>query len=203
MQGTWKRGHHRRGRAVGTPGVAPTITQTAPHPSVSAGPEGGGAPSDPPPFWEVTNDTVDGGGGVSSLIGRLPSDPDPSWLEQAGEQLPRATVAVTKQVQEDIKGMLAVASLIPADILAVADPYCAGAYAQALPQIIDAAVPIICRSQRALNFLLGKQGFVEWTRLAAAFKPVIVAVWAHHIAKTVELVEGAGDDWSQYQAAVA
>jgi hypothetical protein len=150
----------------------------------------------------VTNDTVEGGGGIASLIGAVPTDPDPSWLDQATGSLPSGNVPVTKQVENDVRAMLAVASLIPADVMAVADPYCAGAYAQALPQIIDAAVPIICRSQRVLQFVLGKQGFVEWIRLAAAFKPVFAAVWAHHIVHTVQLSGGAavGDDFSQYRA---
>lgn len=205
VAGTWKRGHHRRGRAVGVLGTAPAVPQTPRSLSTSAAPGGDGAPSpgtnDPPPWWEVTEVTPEGLGGVEGLAGSLPADPDPSWLVTVGDHLPPASIPVTKEVEKDIKAWLAVASLIPADILAVADPYCAGAYAQALPQIIDAAVPIICRSQAVLQFMLGNKGFVEWIRLAAAFKPVIVAVWAHHVVKSVDITgEAVGDDFSQYRA---
>jgi hypothetical protein len=111
-------------------------------------------------------------------------------------------IKVTKAVRDDVAGMLALIAVIPADLMAAADPYCSAVFAESMDGIIGAAVPIICRSQHVLQFMIGKQGFVLWARLAIACKPVVAAVIAHHITHSVDIVDGTVQtvDYSQFPA---
>lgn len=122
-------------------------------------------------------------------------DPDPAWFQDresrddvgGGRQL--SFDEVPQQVRDDIAGF---AGLVGAPVLAMlqaADPYCGTALAQAFEPIIDATLPLMCRSERIVAYFTGdKSDWLLWGKLAMALAPVARAIYAHHIAHSVEVV---------------
>lgn len=133
-------------------------------------------------------------------------DPDPGW---AGGQAPPGPPPVGKETIDDIASMLALLYSIPADFLIEMDPYCFGELNANLDRVINATVPIICRSPRVVQFVVSNAGMILWVKLAAELRPFLVAVFQHHIMKTVttEKDEKTGKttatkaDFSVYKAA--
>ncbi len=134
-------------------------------------------------------------------------DPEPARLSSA-QPGKNAPPKITQETRDDIAGIVALLYSLPADFLVMMDPYCFGALNQSLEQVIDATVPIICRSQLVVDFVTGKQGLILYIKLAAALRPFLTAVWAHHVIHIVTLEkdeEGHAvvqrEDWSAYTAA--
>ena len=117
-------------------------------------------------------------------------DPAPGW---AGPDQPQAkkrqTIGdVPKQVVDDIAGF---GGLVATPILALlqqADPYCGTVLAQNFSPILDATLPIICRSEKIVKYFSeDKSDWMLWGKLAIALAPVAKAVADHHIFHTVEV----------------
>lgn len=153
---------------------------------------------------------VDGGGQEDGPEESRPPgrDPDPARMSGAVGPERQGPPQVSRETEDDIAGMVALLYSVPADFLVMRDPYCFGVLNQSLSGVIKATVPIICRSQLAVDFVTGKQGLILYIKLLAALRPFVTALWAHHVAHTVSLEkdeEGHAvvqrEDWSAYTAA--
>jgi len=227
VAGTWKRGHHRRLprlHAIPVPAgpASPPETQAPP----------GDTPAEPAspqrPFWDVT-DAAPGGlpqspgqasGGEPTVelpwYAQVPADPEPGYL-QAPEQpqrpafgSPDPTSEVPAKVKRDVAAVLGLFVMLPADLIVMIDPHCGTAFMKAAPQMVKALVPIICQSPAVADFVLRSTGLILWGNFLVASKPLISAVIAHHVTKTVavrrhdddeESVEVRQTDFSAYSAA--
>ena len=182
MNGTWARGHHRRGpggslRSVPNPAAAPA------------------APEVERPFWEVDgvgdNDSaglraaVDG---YADLLDRTDPDPDPGYADITSDITAGiGPVEVTPKMRRDIGGMLALIIMLPADLLTLADPYCGEAFNRSAPKMVKSLIPIVAQSEVAVKFLTSQSGLFMWLNFLVSCKPVLTAVIAHHITKRVHL----------------
>ena len=154
-------------------------------------------------------------------------DPAPGWQgdgQAAGEaplggdsvgSLPRTASGklrfddVPQQVKDDIAGLAGLVATPILSLLQSLDPYCGTALAQNLEPVVDAALPLICRSERIVRYFAEDQAdWLLWGKLAMALKPVAQAIAEHHIFRTVRVVRdeqtgavsferrAAGEDWS-------
>jgi len=132
-------------------------------------------------------------------------DPDPAHL--SGEQRDErgrdddyeGSGEVPQETLDDVAGLLALLALPIGAVAERRDPYCGGVFAQQLPAIVDAAAPIVCRSETVLRWMNAKTGgLMDWVGLAMALAPVGRAVAEHHILKVVEIVD---EDQAQEPAA--
>ena len=161
-----------RGRKIPTPEPASTPPE---HPAGDPGPAG-----------------VDGPAGPGT-------DPDPPYLRggdegQDHEREPGPAADddripfddVPQQVKDDIAGL---AGLVGTPILAMLrslDPYCGTVLAENYEPIVDAALPLICRSSKIVRYFAeDKADWLLWGKLAMALKPVGQAILQHHIFRTV------------------
>jgi hypothetical protein len=119
-------------------------------------------------------------------------DPAPSWAGQdpAEGKSEKLTIAqVPQAVQDDIAGL---GGLIATPILALAqqlDPYCGGALAASFGSVMDATLPIICRSEKIVRYFQEDTAdWLLWGKLAMALAPVGKAIAEHHIFRTVQVV---------------
>jgi hypothetical protein len=134
----------------------------------------------------------------------VPDDPDPARLPSGGAavDVPKITMAV----QRDIAGKTAFWLLAMSETWAMVDPYCGMAAADAVPGIARKAAPILCGSPDIVRWFTRASGFMQWTELLMACKPVFAAVVAHHVTKSVQTKKTDGQsvekaDWSAYTAA--
>lgn len=135
-------------------------------------------------------------------------DPSPARMARPGDSsVPR----VTERVRKDIEGKMAFWLSMGGDLWNMADPYCAGVFADNVDKIAKKAAPLICQSPDMVRWFQRSSGFLMWTELGMAFKPVITAVIAHHVTKRVVTRKDATDsgqaddqaeqaDWSAYAA---
>lgn len=114
-------------------------------------------------------------------IGRGKRKP-PGWARAEGQATPKPPpVRVSKAVQADIEGKLALMLAVPVGAWEIADPYCGGAAAEAAPATIKALVPIICQSPGAIAFFTRSATWMLYLALLAALRPVGMAVYRHHL----------------------
>jgi hypothetical protein len=133
-------------------------------------------------------------------------DPEPAWRSGS---LPTGVYEASDSERAEVSSLLALVYSIPADFLITVDPYCFGALNANLQQVIDATVPILCRSQSVVRWITGSSGLMMYAQLAIAMKPVAVAIWQHHVTHSVALhrdeetgqVFAAHRDFSAYTAA--
>jgi hypothetical protein len=96
---------------------------------------------------------------------------------------------VPQQVKDDIAGMAGLVGIPILSLLQQADPYCGTALAQNFEPVVDAALPLLCRSRKIVDYFSGdKSDWLLWGKLALALKPVGQAILEHHVFRTVEVV---------------
>ena len=121
-------------------------------------------------------------------------DPDPSWLRSEGSQDGKDDGKlkfddVPGQVKDDIAGLAGLIGVPILSMLQQIDPYCGGALAQSYEHIVDACLPLICRSKKIVKYFEGdKSDWLLWGKLGIALKPFAAAVLQHHVLRTVEVV---------------
>ncbi len=138
-------------------------------------------------------------------------DPAPAWQEQPGEPAAQPPEAVPTDMKAEIRALVALLYSIPAEPLAMVDPYCFGPLdeAETAIPIVNALTDIVCASPTVAAWAASASGLRPWIRLGIAFKPVARNVVAHHIRKTVEVevdrekreIHVTKRDFSQYTAA--
>jgi hypothetical protein len=114
---------------------------------------------------------------------------------------PPPRVEVSDEIRDDVSALVMLLAL-PAGALAEwVDPYCGHVFAGQLPEIVEAATPIVCRSGWARRLVTADGGgqVLEWIVLVKALAPVAAAVGRHHILKTIQIVKEDGGDGSEDQ----
>ena len=142
----------------------------------------------------------DTGGHGDEAPGPQQQDPDPGWMREdataAGSSSSKTAAGpglkfseVPQQVKDDMAGL---AGLIGTPILAMLksiDPYCGTVLAENFEPVVDATLPLICRSQKIVAYFTGdKADWLLWGKLAMALAPVGRAIAEHHIFGTVQVV---------------
>jgi hypothetical protein len=121
-------------------------------------------------------------------------DPAPGWFRpgagpDSGEGGKLRIEDVPAQVRDDMAGM---AGLVGAPVLAMlqqADPYCGTILAQSYENVIDAVLPLLCRSPKVVAYFTGdKSDWLLWGKLAMALAPFARAVMEHHVVRSVRVV---------------
>lgn len=199
VPGQWKRGHSARGVGGGV--------KLAPLPAPGTdGPDG----DDGPPI-DLGDATPDREGPPAGQVpaGYVPDqDQEPG---EAGQDAPAARIGraaagraprrITAAVRGDIEGKLGIMLEMPGRVWAVRDPLCGGAFLEQSPQIRAAAVDLILMSPDLVAWFTGVGGgFMAWFNLAAACWPVLMVIYAHHIAHSLEAPEGQQQPAAQYAA---
>lgn len=119
-------------------------------------------------------------------------DPDPAWVQDdkpAGRKRRQSIEDVPRETVDDMAGL---AGLVGAPILAIlqqADPYCGTVLAQNYEPIVDAVLPLLCRSKKITDYFAGDQSdWLLWGKLAMALAPVGRAFLEHHVFRSVQVV---------------
>ncbi len=129
----------------------------------------------------------------------LGKDPAPGWMSDDDGQADELAAARTarrmnfSEVPAQVKADAAsFAALVGAPLLALArtvDPYCGGILADNFAEILDASLPIICRSERVVRFFTSEDSdWLLWLKLAMTLGPVAQAIAQHHVFHTVSVV---------------
>lgn len=177
---TWNRGTRswqpkQRGELLWRPEAATNAAARFKPPAEPQPDSGWFKPPEPPPLPEIPGER----------------DPDPRHLSDEAPPDGKLKLAdVPQAVKDDIAGL---AGLVGTPILAVLqsmDPYCGGAIADAYEGIVDATLPLICRSEKIVKYFSeDKADWLLWGKLALALGPVAKAIGEHHILHTVEVVK--------------
>lgn len=209
VSGTWKRGHHRRVRA----GLASVRTARRPAQVIPVFDAGQGRsadyPADPVQVDERPWYEQEVAAAAEQSYGPADADPEPGYMDVAHKSpISDIGVVLDPKTRADIKGKLALFSMIPAEAFYLLDPYCADALSKSLPKMIEAAIPLIAGSPQALEFFQSKSKWAPWLGLGMASKGFVLAVIAHHVTHKVHVETGEDGspqviktDYSAYTAA--
>lgn len=116
-------------------------------------------------------------------------DPGPGWqAEDKGRKRRFSINDVPTEVVDDIAGAAGLIGIPLLSILQQLDPYCGTVLAQNFENIVNATLPLLCRSQRVVKFFSSETDFTALLALGIALKPVAVAIFEHHILGRVEVV---------------
>jgi hypothetical protein len=97
---------------------------------------------------------------------------------------------VPQQVKDDIAGLAGLVATPILSLLQAVDPYCGTILAQNFEPVVDATLPLICRSERIVNYFRDETAgdWLLWGKLAMALKPFAQAVVEHHILGRVQVI---------------
>ncbi len=127
-------------------------------------------------------------------------EPDPKPRRGGGKPrttAPKVTAAIKKEARETLSALVE----LPIAIWERRDPVCAGVADEQADRITDALLAIFVKRPQWLAVLTDAGESADWIRLAKAVYPVVMIVWAHHVAHTVgQDDEGEGDDLATYSA---
>lgn len=137
-----------------------------------------------------------------------PFDQDPTPDETAPERnrkvslkpvpspAPRVTAKVRKEIAEEIAAYLEVVALT----WSLRDEPCASALSDASQNIADKLTNILAKNPRLLT-LFRQAGFIgDWVQLYIAAKPVVEAIYRHHVKRETEGGEILGVDLADFPA---
>lgn len=119
---------------------------------------------------------------VDDIAGDIPDDPEP---RQMPEYKPKANVRVTASVKRDIEGKLAFAFGMAGQTWSLADPVCGSVLMESGPAMAKAYMPLICQSPDMVRWLSKGGSFLLWADALMATWPLLQAIFAHHIARTI------------------
>lgn len=121
------------------------------------------------------------------LDAQVAADPSPADMgDQQYAYDDGSQFVITPGIKADAKGKLALFGVLLATPLDMVDPYCGGVLSANLDNMIDKAMPLISRSPAAIQFLTGTSGgIMEWLAFLQACWPVIAAIYAHHLARSI------------------
>jgi hypothetical protein len=120
-------------------------------------------------------------------------DPDPSWFgEQQGKDDGKKRRSISDVPRETVSDMAGFAGMVGAPLLAMLqqiDPYCGTALANSYGEVVDAVLPLLCRSEKVVEwFSADKSDWLLWGKLALALRPFAQAVLQHHVFRSVDVV---------------
>lgn len=140
-----------------------------------AGNPGGTWPNPDMPVYDPPDSLVDA---------QVTADPEPA--ESQGDIYNDPDFVVTPKIRDDIRGKLGLYAAVIGIPFETIDPYCGGIFAQNCDSIIAKAIPLIVKSPGAVRFFTSTSGgWLDWIAFLQALWPVIVAIYAHHLARSV------------------
>ena len=117
----------------------------------------------------------------SLVNARVTPDPEPG---DSPNEIP--DFIITPGIRNDIAGKMGLFAAIIGMPLEAIDPYCGPIFANNVDNMINAYLPIICRSPGAVKFFQSTSGgWLDWIKALQATWPVIQAAYAHHLGRTV------------------
>lgn len=112
----------------------------------------------------------------------LEPDPKPKRRgKMTAASAPKVTAAVKKQVRETLNDLVD----LPISLWELRDPHCAGAARNQQEEIVNAFLAFVIKRPTWVAGLTGLDESLDVVRLIRAVYPVVMAILAHHIAKTV------------------
>jgi hypothetical protein len=196
VRGNWKRGHKARFEAHGS-----CLPVLLPGHDVADEDLDLGLVGPPPRLVQAAEHEPDDDD-VYDQDEDVPADPPPLHLAKDGQPRGKTKAGghsqrrVTITIKRDIEAKLGMMLMVPGRVWAARDPICGGAFVQAEPEIRSAAVELICQSPDLIEFFMGAGGgFMLWLNLLVACQPVVMTIWMHHIAHSLQVA----DDGQVYQ----
>ena len=200
VRGTWKRGHAGRGVGGYDPGLHGGLAALL-LPSPDSDPEDW-----PDDEWDIPE-----AGPVPVPEPPGPPEPGPEEIPLApppapipkGKQRGKAKTPprLTAAVRADIEAKFGLMLTIPGTVWRARDPICGGAFMESEPNIRAAGLDLILQSPDLVSWFTGVGGgFMLYLNLLTAIQPVLVVIWAHHIAHSIEVPEGEQAPARQYAA---
>lgn len=126
---------------------------------------------------------------VAEPSSRGGEDPAPSWQQPKKHKGKLKYEDVPQNIKDDIAGL---GGLIATPLLALIqqiDPYCGGALAANFTNVLDATLPIMCRSEKLVKYFSEDQAdWLLWGKLAMSLAPVGQAILQHHVFRTVKVI---------------
>lgn len=115
---------------------------------------------------------------------RVTPDAEPGPGPEDFEYVP--DFIVTPGMRNDIAGKLGLFAAIIGMPLETMDPICGPVFAGSVDNMINAYLPIICRSPGAVKFFQSTSGgWLDWIKALQATWPVIKIAYLHHLARSV------------------
>lgn len=101
----------------------------------------------------------------------------------ADEPPPRLTGA---KLRRDITAKVGIVTLAVGKPWQMRDALCGGTFMESKSEIDKAFVDLILDSPDLVDFFTGPAGgYMKWLNLAVALQPVVSAIFAHHVAKSI------------------
>jgi len=120
-------------------------------------------------------------------------DPEPDQSDNDWYHVP--DFVVTPGMRNDIAGKLGLFAAIIGMPLETMDSVCGPVFAANVDNMINAYLPIICRSPGAVKFFQSTSGgWLDWIKALQATWPVIKIAYLHHLARSVGHPENNGVD---------
>jgi hypothetical protein len=183
VKGQWKRGHASRGVGGYRPDVHDPPRLPDPGEDYDLGeiyPEGD---------WQPGLDEPEPGeaGPPPELPPDEPAAPIPRGGKPRRGRQQAKPQRVTAAIRGDIEAKLGLMLTIPGNVWAIRDPVCGGTFMQSEPRIRAATLELVLQSPDLIQFFIGAGGgFMLWLNLLTACQPVLVTIWAHHVAHSIE-----------------
>lgn len=117
-------------------------------------------------------------GGAAPRRGRKAQQPQ----QPAGAE----PIEVDQKVLDDMAGKLAMLVAVPGKWWQRVDPTCGGAFAQQSPDILEALVPVMARSQAVVRMFMIDALFFQLFALVTAAWPVAEAIYSHHYSEEAQ-----------------
>lgn len=132
----------------------------------------------------------------------LEPDPKPKRSKAGRSTVTTAAPKVTAAMRREVRETLQVMLELPVMLWERRDPTCAAVAGEQLEPITDAVLAIIVRRPAWVAAFLDAGASAEWIRLTRALWPVLMTIWAHHVAKTVGQDDGeeGPDGFASYAA---
>lgn len=133
------------------------------------------------------NDETTGEFTLEDAIRDTPDDAPPKVQTESDK--PKPTVRITASVRKDIEGKLAFVFGMSGEIWGMVDPVCGMALSEHGATMAKQYTPIVCQSPQMVRALTKGGNFVLWVNAFMATLPVLQIIFAHHIAKTIGVME--------------
>lgn len=125
-----------------------------------------------------------------------PKRPSRSARRESAAPPPKVTAKARNEAKETIAALVE----LPIELWKRRDPHCAGVAEEQCDDMVEAFTNFVCKRPAWLAALtdLGKSG--DWIKIMKATYPLVMAIVAHHVTKTVKDGEGGEDDLSAFHA---
>lgn len=126
----------------------------------------------------------------------IPADPPPHRPSPGvhGKISKIKTPRVTAELKRDIRGKLALVSLMPLHLFRRVDPVCGGSVEEVKDPLLDWAVDAICDSPDLLKWFTVGKGYMRLWSLLTILEPVAVTAFQHHVMHSITAPDEGGEN---------